>query len=122
METASFCGQCGTGIPLGNKFCTGCGTPSGIHQAVTPEMLASLATSSASDTVSSSTTGTIPAASPASVLNDATATVREPASVAGAVPAAAVPVSTSTHEAATAEVPPVPVPPTDVPPTGPPPA
>jgi hypothetical protein len=40
METASFCGQCGTSIPVGNKFCTKCGTPSGIHQAITPAMAA----------------------------------------------------------------------------------
>jgi hypothetical protein len=40
METASFCGQCGTGIPAGNRFCTSCGTPSGVHQAVTPALAA----------------------------------------------------------------------------------
>src|ERR1700754_3447553 len=33
-------GQCGTGIPAGNKFCTACGTPSGVHMAVTPAMVA----------------------------------------------------------------------------------
>ncbi len=39
-STASFCGQCGAAIPAGNKFCTGCGTPSGVHAAVTPAMAA----------------------------------------------------------------------------------
>jgi hypothetical protein len=38
MATANFCGQCGTQIPVQNKFCTSCGTPSGVHLAVTPAM------------------------------------------------------------------------------------
>src|SRR4051794_39347603 len=108
METASFCGQCGTGIPAGNKFCTSCGTPSGVHQAVTPEMLASLGASPAPDTAASASPGAVPAVSPAPALN-------------GAIPACAPSGPTLEHEAATTEVPPSHVAPADVPAAGSPP-
>src|SRR6201999_2833545 len=34
-ESANFCAECGAQI-TGGRFCTNCGTPSGVFQAVTP--------------------------------------------------------------------------------------
>lgn len=41
-ETANFCTECGQPIH-GGKFCANCGTPSGVHQAVTPALAAAAA-------------------------------------------------------------------------------
>jgi hypothetical protein len=40
--TANFCTECGQPIH-GGKFCSNCGTPSGVHQAVTPALAAAAA-------------------------------------------------------------------------------
>jgi hypothetical protein len=41
-STANFCTECGQPIH-GGKFCSNCGTPSGVHQAVTPALAAAAA-------------------------------------------------------------------------------
>jgi hypothetical protein len=41
-DTANFCTECGQPIH-GGKFCANCGTPSGVHQAVTPALAAAAA-------------------------------------------------------------------------------
>ena len=38
-STTNFCGSCGVAIH-GANFCSNCGTPSGVHQAITPQMAA----------------------------------------------------------------------------------
>ena len=38
-STANFCTACGAQIQ-GGRFCANCGTPSGVHQAITPQMAA----------------------------------------------------------------------------------
>jgi hypothetical protein len=45
---ANFCGACGTATE-GSKFCRNCGTPSGVHQAITPAMAASALTGQIGD-------------------------------------------------------------------------
>ena len=49
QATANFCGGCGRSIQ-GERFCTNCGTPSGTHQAITPELLAAVGVTGATPT------------------------------------------------------------------------